>query len=360
MPAELPVIVELGLEVVVRIDGLRTRTIGKILRTRLRVERRQGVFPRRPVISAEGIEEGIVLPGHIEIGITRRTRHGAEAEAGRDEAQVLLDLELSQDGRLGIFLIAPDHLGIGVEVAARIVVTEEDVVGTEVHLIRLIIRLEQDRARIHDLGIDLATAVDGSVVIIEGAVQTDGDLGRLGHVDVDIRAQHVPAQVDVVVEVVALVDLEQTGIAVERGRDVISGHLAAAAEVGVDAVVDRLVLEQHVPPVDGRVHDRIHAEFRILDLLGRERRDGQRITGQGRFVEELHVSDRIRQLQVARRLGDGRLITDVDRGFSFTAFLGVDQDDAVRTAGAVQGGRRRVLHDGEGGDVIRLETGEVG
>ena len=231
---------------------------------------------------------------------------------------------------------------------------------SEVHFVRLIIRLEQDRARIHDLGVDIATAADRAVVIIEGTVQADGDLGRLGHVDVDVRTQHITAQVDIVVEIVALVDLQQTGIVVERGCDVITGHLSAAAEVGVDTVVDRLVLEEHVPPVNGRIDNRIHPEFRILDLFRGERSDGKRVPGPGRFVEEFHIRDRVGQLQVTGRLGYRSLITDIDGRFAFTAFLGVDQDDAVRTASTVQGSRRRVLHDRESGDVVRLETGQVG
>ena len=243
VPAELPVIVELCLEIIVRIDRFRSGIISKILRSRSRIQVRKGVFPRRPVVSGERIIERIILAGHIEVGIARCAGHGAEPEALRNETQVLLDLELAEDRRLGIFLIALHHLGIGVEITAGIVVTEQDVMRSEVHLVRLIIRLEQDRARIHDLGVDIATAADRAVVIIEGTVQADGDLGRLCHVDVDVRAQHITAQVDIVVEIVALVNLQQTGIVVERGGDVITGHLSAAAEVGVDTVVDRLVLE---------------------------------------------------------------------------------------------------------------------
>ena len=213
----------------------------------------------------------------------------------------------------------------------------------------------------NNIHIDLVTSVQRSSVIREVTGKADGQLRGRGHIDVDVGTQGVGFLVDVVVETVSLIDVQDTSVLGERAGHIIGRNLASTANGNVCAVCRGIILEEHLVPVVGRVDVRIRARFSgVLDLVVRVHQVSERVTGGDGLIVGLHVGDRVGKLYNVGRLGDRGLDTCEDLRRAFLAALRGHEDDTIRSAGSVEGGRSGILHDREALDVVRLETGEVG
>jgi len=215
-----------------------------------------------------------------------------------DKLQILLQFKLRQHHGSTRFLVTFDHFGIGIDISAASEVAEEDVLHILVGFIRGIVGREEHGIGPHDHLVGLGSPVERSAVIVEIAVDTQHRLGRLGQIDVDVRADHIFLQVDIAVEIVFLGYIKDTVVLGDAPGNVVAGYCSAAADVEIQAVVHGVVLEQQVLPVGGRIHLGIGAGYGVVDLRGGVRQIPQRITGAHRFIVQVHIGDGIGQFYV--------------------------------------------------------------
>ena len=171
--------------------------------------------------------------------------------------------------------------------------------------------------------------------------------------DLDVRPEVEPTVEDRRVVLLHVVGLEQAVLVVEAARDVVFGRRAAARDVDVDALVERVVLVEPIHPVDVGVQVGVRTVAERLDVLLRvEVVSGRRIVHLGELDGVDHVGN-------LGRLHHAGLELDVDLRLAYDASAGGDQHDAVGAAYAVDGGRRGVLEDRELLDVLDVHQVEV-
>ena len=171
--------------------------------------------------------------------------------------------------------------------------------------------------------------------------------------DLDVRPEVEPAVEDRRVVLLHVVGLEQAVLVVKAARDVVFGRRAAARDVDVDALVERVVLVEPLHPVDVRVQVGVRAVAEHLDVLPRvEVVSGRRVVHLGELDGVDHVGN-------LGRLYHAGLELDVDLRLADGSLAGRDQYDAVGAAHTVDGGRRGVLEDRELLDVLDVHQVEV-
>ena len=94
----------------------------------------------------------------------------------------------------------------------------------------------------------------------------------------------------------------------------------------------------------------------LLDHLAAVQRPAS--AGHRGLVRHLHVGGAIDEIGDFRRRRDTLGVAHGELRPSFRSALGVDDDDAVRTAHAVYGRRRGILEDREALDILRIDVGE--
>ncbi|CCZ96344.1 putative uncharacterized protein [Alistipes sp. CAG:53] len=191
------------------------------------------------------------------------------------------------------------------------------------------------------------------VLAFERGGQIDVELGVFVELDLDVRPEVEPTVEDRRVVPLHVVGLEQAVLVVEAARDVVFGRRAAARDVDVDALVERVVLVEPIHPVDVGVQVGVRTVAEHLDVLLRvEVVSGRRIVHLG----ELDGVDHVGNLGWLHHAG---LELDVDLRLAYDTSAGGDQHDAVGAAYAVDGGRRGVLEDRELLDVLDVHQVEV-
>ena len=140
----------------------------------------------------------------------------------------------------------------------------------------------------------------------------------------------------------------------DRRVEEVADLTAAAADVEVEVLVDREILEHQVIPVVVRIEVLVESRLRAVDLVGRvERLVGVERSGllggvEDCLVVELHVGHAVGHLLYHRGHREGVLQTDRDvHLLRVAAVFRVDEDDAVGAARTVDGGRLSVLEHRE-------------
>src|SRR5690606_15061255 len=117
-----------------------------------------------------------------------------------------------------------------VDIKTVVVIPEHDVLDVPVCGVGGKIGREQHGIGAHDLAVHGCAAVYGTGIIIERTAEPHRQLRRLGQVDVDIGAQAVALEVDVVVEIVAVIHFHQPVVLVVGAGNIIAGYTAPAAD----------------------------------------------------------------------------------------------------------------------------------
>ena len=140
----------------------------------------------------------------------------------------------------------------------------------------------------------------------------------------------------------------------DRRVEEVADLTAAAADVEVEVLVDREILEHQVIPVVVRIEVLVESRLRAVDLVGRvERLVGVERSGllggvEDCLVVELHVGHAVGHLLYHRGHREGVFQTDRDvHLLRVAAVFRVDEDDAVGAARTVDGGRLSVLEHRE-------------
>ena len=212
---------------------------------------------------------------------------------------------------------------------------------------------------VHRVGVQVVRGRAGSVFgrVLRG--ERKAQLRRLGNVDVDVRAEAVLVEVHLGIVTVVVSDIEHTAFRVVGCRNVVTDFRGAARDARVYAAGHGQVLEDGVDPVDVRIEVGVAAAQVHLAGIVRNRHLGAAAVAV-EFVVVVDPLRSVRQLGQLDRLRNAEFGLDADLGRRhFGASFGGDQDDAVRTAHTVEGGRRCVLQDGERGDVVRVDKVHV-
>ena len=236
-------------------------------------------------------------------------------------------------------------LGVVPSIVDRLVVEGGEVHGVSPHDL-----VEQARGR-----------CCGRVRAVEQGIDLHGGLRGLRQVHVDVGANVIAVDRDVVVVVVHRGHLQQSVLMRVGSREIVLSHLAAAAGRDRGLRVDGLVLEHHAVPVHVGIEHRVGARLRVLYLLLQVGIRGQalQVARTLRVVIEVHVVHAVHKLQHLRRRRDHRLHAGRDLHLALAAALRGHQYHAVGTLGTIEGRGRGVLHDRERGYVLRLQTGQV-
>ena len=216
---------------------------------------------------------------------------------------------------------------------------------------------------VHNIDKHVITRRHRTAIVIKVTGQAKGHLSSLGHVDIDVGTHGVFLTVDIVVEAVAMVNLEHTAILSVGTRDIIGSHLTTTADRNIGTGTVRYVLEQHVVPVVGRIDKTVGTGLTSLlnlVLAVDEVINIQRTARNQSVVVTLHIGYRVSQLNLAERALERVLDTAEDLGGTFLTALGGNEDYTVSTAGTVEGSCRGVFQDRETLDIIGTQTVKVG
>ena len=205
---------------------------------------------------------------------------------------------------------------------------------------------EEHRIGVHYLLIDIVTSVERSLIVREVTRQADCQFRCVRNIDVDIRTQGIGFLVDIVVETVALIYLEYSGVLVIRAGDVVTSHFSTAPGRQVRPVAGRIVLEEHVVPVVHRVDESVGSLFPgLFDFVVRIFQLPERVSRGDSLVVCLHVRYRVGKLYDIGRHRERSFYPCEYLRRTLLPPLGGDVDDAICSSGSVQGSRSGILHD---------------
>ena len=219
-----------------------------------------------------------------------------------------------------------------------------------------VLRDDADRGGGEGARVDLVAVAGRGVRVGELVGQAQAEGRGLGDVDVHVgaEAELVEAHAGVVAVVVGV---EDTLLIVIVATYVVADVLRTAADAEVDAAGGGMLLEDGVDPVYDRVEIRVGpAEVEALLVVG----DGGLAAEVGvEAVVVVHPLLRAGELRQAGRADHAGLGLEGDLRFGLGAALGGDEDDTVGAADTVEGRRGRILEDGEGCDVLRVDEVHV-
>ena len=358
--AEFPGVVQAALGIHCVGDGLGAFAVAEPVGTGL-VDALHVVLSRIGIVGVHSVPVGREGTIDLVVGEPGEVEERHEMQALGDEVEVLVELHGRDHLRTLGVLVSAHQVGVRVGVGSVLVVTEHYVLDAHVVGVIGIVGREEHGVGVHHLLVNRVTAVQGAGVVGEVTGQAHGQFGGGGDVDVHVRTQGVGLLVDVVVEGVALIDLEDTSILRKSARDIVCSHLAAASGRDVGTVGGRVVLEEHIVPVVGRIDEAVGVGLAgLLYLVVGVHKLAEGVAGGDGLVERFHICDGVGQLHGGSRLGDGGLDAGENLRRAFLAALGGDVDHTVCTSRTIKGGSGGILHDRETLDIVRLKAREVG
>ena len=213
-------------------------------------------------------------------------------------------------------------------------------------------------------------AGDRHVDVFRVGSQVQGDRHVLREVEVQVRtqAEAVHPRLRVVTELFHGVVLHVTALVDVTDVQEVVHPVGTAADVRVETRLRGKLLEHHPIIVIVAVEILAHlldllvvllvarqAEQRVLELRDQLVAELRVITvvHEG-LVAQLHVLPGVRALRLDHEGGHGLVERQGEARLALLAAAGLDQDDTVRTADTVEGGRGGVLQDGEALDLVHV------
>ena len=273
-----------------------------------------------------------------------------EREHARDRQPLA---ELLRDAQVRVDLAAPlvgitrgSELGYGVEPSAR----EGAQLAVGIH--------RGDVGGLGEVGRFEDRGLRRSGVVGIGQVSLDAqlDLGGAERIEGQVGRDVVPAVVGIRVVVGQLRVLVHAVLVVIGQSDVVYGLVRSSRHIDVRRTVVAVVAQDLVHPVHIGVEIGVGMRAGLFDHFAAvERTAAARCRG---FVRHLHVSGAIDEVGDLRRGRDAFGVAYGELRTPFQTALGVDDDDAVRSAHAVDGRGRSILEDRETLDILRIDVGE--
>ena len=300
---------------------------------------------------------GVVLAGDAVVAVDIPRELGIHLQALGDDVREVLR---QRDERLGH---RPVVLRVALVVEHVIDVHRAAALGRNRQRAVRIDRRVRNRRRAHRIGVEIVVhvGIHAAGFVLAGVLRRKrkAQLGRFGDVDVDVRTEAEAVEVHLGVVIVVVGHVEHTALRIVGTAHVVADVLVTARRADIHAAGHRQVLVDGVHPVHVRIEVGIGAAQVHLLLIVVDRLDRTLLVG-GDFVVVVDPLRSVRQLGQLDRLRNAEFGLDADLGRRhFGASFGGDQDDAVRTAHTVEGGRRCVLQDGERGDVVRVDKVHV-
>ena len=211
---------------------------------------------------------------------------------------------------------------------------------------------------------------DRHVDVFRVGSQVQGDRHVLGEVEVQVRteAEAVHPRLRVVTEFLHRVVLHVTALVDVTDVQEVVHPVGTAADVRVETGLGSELLEHHTIVVVVAVEILAHlldllvvllvagqAEQRVLELRDQIVAELRivAVVHEG-LVAQLHVLPGVGALGLDHERGHGLVERQGEARLALLAAAGLDQDDTVRTADTVEGGRGGVLQDGEALDLVHV------
>ena len=198
------------------------------------------------------------------------------------------------------------------------------------------------------------------MIVVELRIDAHCRHRGFGQLQIRIRTDRIVLQADVILEIVSVVVPQHTVVDVERTGQVEACDTPAARDIRIEPLVHGRRFDQLVDPVVVRVEHRVVPTAGMFDLVLRIGQRRLRVTRQHGLVGQLHVGNVVGETEIAGIGRNGVLGAEVELRLPLAAALGIDQHHAVGTPGTVNRRGRCILQHREVGDVVRLETGQVG
>ena len=248
-------------------DGLVLLAVLQVIRTVI-VDAFYVVLTRVGIIAVQGVPEGGEVAVHLVVRQTCQVEERHELQTRGDETQVLVQLHgCNHLGTLGV-AVTSDQVGVRVGIGTVVIVTEHDVLDADVLVVDGIIGGEQHRIGVDHLFKHIVATVERAGIVREITRQAHGQLSGFRNVDIYVGSQGIGLLIDVIVEGVAFVHLQDTGIFREGTCHIVAGDFSAATGRNVGSVRRRKILEQHVVPVVGRIDETVGTGFPgLLNLV---------------------------------------------------------------------------------------------
>ena len=217
-----------------------------------------------------------------------------------------------------------------------------------------------DRRDLAHLGEYLVRSGAGIGLVLDDTAQAEAQHEAFGHVDIDVRTEIIAVRAGIGPVVVARVLLEQAALAGVTHVDEITDGLVAAADVEVVDCLERIALEEVVHPVDARIEIGIAVVAEFGQLIVRPREFGRGAAAvAGRLVHQRGEFVAVDILREAQSVQAGPFGAERHLRLAHAAFLGVDQNDAVGAAHAVDRRGRCILENRDGLDLRNVDQVHV-